>query len=257
MARVRHQRVAAQIFREDALAGGDRLLLRHLAETELRPGRLRAFHDEGRRVGIELVGMRPDPAVLRFLEDESESVVEFLVGAEPDVFALADVGIGLEMVGKLGPDLGVEPVRCDHEIMRRGKRRDALRLGLEAQLDPEFPCALLQHAQEPPAPDAAEAVPGGESALAAIVHGNVVPIGEVAADRHGADRIVGGDVLQRLLRQDHAPAERVVRAIALDHGDVVGGVAQLGADREIEARRSAAEARNFHEVALQGQLQER
>ncbi len=45
--------------------------------------------DERRGVGVELVGVRPDPAVFGLLEDEGEGVVELLVRAEPDELAAA------------------------------------------------------------------------------------------------------------------------------------------------------------------------
>ena len=68
----------------------------------------------------------------------------------------------------------------------------------------------------------------------------------MAADLSGAQRIVLGEILERLVGQHHAPAERVVRLVALEHGDVVRAVAQLHADREIKARRAAAEASDLH-----------
>ena len=68
-------------------------------ETGAPPGLFRTFDDEGRGVGVELIGVRPDPAVLRFLEDEGEGVVEFLVRAEPDIFAGAHVDVRLEDIG--------------------------------------------------------------------------------------------------------------------------------------------------------------
>jgi hypothetical protein len=98
--RVRHQFVAAEIFFEDLLAGPAILLLAHLAETELLPGLVRAFDDEGRGVGIELVSVRPDPAVLGLFEDKCEGVVEFLVRAEPDEFVLALLDRRFEVIGK-------------------------------------------------------------------------------------------------------------------------------------------------------------
>ena len=93
---LRHQAMAAEVSGEDALAGCNRLVLAHAIEPDAPPGRLRAFDDEGRGVGIELVGVHPDPAVLRLLEDECEGVIELLMRAEPDVLALAHVDIGLE-----------------------------------------------------------------------------------------------------------------------------------------------------------------
>ncbi len=98
VARVRHQPMAAEIFLEDALAGRDRFLARHRAEAEPVPGRFRALDDEGRGVGVELIGVRPDPAVLGLLEDEGEGVVEFLAGAEPHELALAQVDVGPEVL---------------------------------------------------------------------------------------------------------------------------------------------------------------
>src|SRR5215467_8274975 len=96
MARVQHQSVAAEILGEDAFAGRDRFIFRHRAEAELVPGRLRTLDDERRGVLVELIGVRPDPALVSFLKDEGESVVELLVRAEPDELALADVGVRSE-----------------------------------------------------------------------------------------------------------------------------------------------------------------
>ena len=164
--------------------------MRHRAEAEFLPGVFRAFDDEGRRVVVELVGVRPHPAVLRFLEDEGKGVVEFLVRAEPDELALAHVDLGFEVVGELAPGLGVEPVGGDHEIVVAGVSSGTLRLGLEAKIDAELARALLQQDEQRLAADAAEAVAGGHCPRAAVVDGDVVPIGEVGADRSGADGIV-------------------------------------------------------------------
>src|SRR5262249_62143757 len=86
---VRHQPMAAQVLGEDSLAGPARFVLAHRREAELAPNAFRAFDNERRGVGVELIGMRPHPAVLGLFEDEGEGVVEFLAGAEPDEFVLA------------------------------------------------------------------------------------------------------------------------------------------------------------------------
>src|SRR5882724_3638232 len=96
MARVRHESVAAEILAEDAFAGRDRFILRHHGEAEFAPGRLRTLDDECRSVLVELVRVRPDPAVFGLFEDEGEGVVELLMRAEPDELALADVGVRSE-----------------------------------------------------------------------------------------------------------------------------------------------------------------
>src|SRR5262245_49571436 len=79
MARVRHQFVASKIAGKDSLAGLYRLFGAHPFEAGSAPGRLRAFNNERRAVGVKLVGVRPDPAVFGFLEDKGKGVVELLV----------------------------------------------------------------------------------------------------------------------------------------------------------------------------------
>ena len=180
------------------------------------------------------------------LEDEGEGVVEFLVGAEPDEFVLAGLDAGLEVFGEFVARPRIQPVGGDDEVVGLGQLRGAGDLGLETQLDAEPARALLQQLQQLLARDAGKAVAGGDDLLAAIMHRDVVPIGEMAADFAGAERIVLGEVLEGLVGQHHAPAEGVVRLVALEHGDVVRGVAQLHADREIKARRAAAEASDLH-----------
>src|SRR5262245_54755378 len=72
MAGVAHQAMAVEIGREDALAGSNRLLLRHAIEAHVPPGCFRALDYEGRRLGVELIGMGPNPAMLRLFENERE-----------------------------------------------------------------------------------------------------------------------------------------------------------------------------------------
>ena len=90
--------MAAEIFGKNALAGAARFILAHRAEAEFLPRLFRALDDERRGVGVELVGMRPDPAVPGFFEDEREGVVEFLMRAEPDELILAGIDGGPEFL---------------------------------------------------------------------------------------------------------------------------------------------------------------
>src|SRR6266851_986538 len=98
--RVSLQPMAVQVRRKDALARRGRFLLAHRVEAGPAPGGLRALDNERRRVGVELVGMRPDPAVLRLLEDEGEGVLKPLLRTEPDVFAGPYIDIRLEHVSQ-------------------------------------------------------------------------------------------------------------------------------------------------------------
>jgi hypothetical protein len=89
-------------------------------------------------------------------------------------------------------------------------------------------------------------VTGRHRALALVDHRDVVPVGEVFADPGGAHRVVGGEIVERLVRQNDAPAERVVRPVALETGDLVRRIAALHRDREVEAGRTGAEDSNLH-----------
>src|SRR5215475_5773598 len=115
----------AEMPGEQALAGCNRLLFRHRAEAELGPCRLRALDDEGRGIVVELVGVRPYPAVLSLLEDEGEGVVERLARAEPDELALAHVEVSTEVLRKLAADCGIQAVRRHHQIVRLREVRSA------------------------------------------------------------------------------------------------------------------------------------
>jgi len=53
-----------------------------------------ALDDKGRCVLVELVGMGPNPAVLRLFKEKTKGVVETLVGPEPDKFVGTQVDIG-------------------------------------------------------------------------------------------------------------------------------------------------------------------
>src|SRR4029450_4959425 len=99
-------------------------------------------------------------------------------------------GIRPEARRELVADLRIQAIRRNDQIMRLGKIRRALDLGLETQFHAELASPLLQQDQQLLAPDAAETMAGRNDALAAIVHRNVIPIGEVPADRFGADGIV-------------------------------------------------------------------
>ena len=131
MRRIRHQPVAAEILCKDFLAGAAILVLAHRPEAEFLPGAVGAFDDEGRGVGVELIGVRPDPAVFGLFENEGEGVVEFLVGAKPDEFVLAGLDAGLEMGGEFVARPGIQSVGGDDEVVGLGQLRGAGDLGLE------------------------------------------------------------------------------------------------------------------------------
>jgi hypothetical protein len=107
--------------------------------------------------------------------------------------------------------------------------------------------AVLQDVEQLLAADAGKAVAAGAHRLAAIVHGDVVPIDEVLADLRGAGGVVLFEIGQRVVGEHDTPAEGVMRLVALDHPHVRGGIAPFQRDREIKAAGTAAETDRAHE----------
>ena len=158
------------------------------------------------------------------ISDEPEVIQrvlsEQLVRAEPDKAAAARVDIGLIRGGVLGADAAVQAVAGDDEI-GVGIRRVILHIGFKDELDALFFAPCLQDVQQALAPDAAETVATRAHHLATDVDLDVVPVVEGVEDLRGALGVGALQVAQRLVREDHAPAEGVVRPVALHDGDVV------------------------------------
>jgi hypothetical protein len=152
---------------------------------------------------------------------------------------------GCEAVGVGVAQPAVDAVAGDHQV-GVGEVTLVLELGLEAQVDAELRATPVQQLQQPPARDAGEAVATGGDAAALEVDVDVVPVSELGEDRVGTHRVVGAEVVERLVGEDHAPAEGVVGSVALDHDHLVRRVAQLHRDGEVEPCRAAAKAGDLH-----------
>jgi hypothetical protein len=92
----------------------------------------------------------------------------------------------------------------------------------------------------------AKAVAARHGANAVMHHGDIVPIGEMRPDRIAGHRVVLLHPAQRVIRQNDAPAEGVIGAVAFQNGDLMRRIAQLHRDGEVKARRTAAKAQNLH-----------
>ena len=179
------------------------------------------------------------------LEDERERVVEALPGAKPDVLARPHVDIRLEHVRQGRARFRIGAVGGDDQIVL-AIAIGALDLGVELQGDAQFTRAVLKDCEQAFATDAAEAVARRACDSAEVEDGDVVPVHERALDRGRAVGIARLEVGERLVRQHHAPPERIGRPIALDDHDLVIGVAALHRDRKVETGRSPAEAGDAH-----------
>jgi hypothetical protein len=112
---VAHQRLAAKVLGEEALADGDARVPIGRVQAKAAPGSLRAFDEEGRGVIVEAVGVGPYPAVLGLFEDECEGI-EGTAGTEPGELVPAQVDLGLEGLGVEIADLAVDAVRGDDQV---------------------------------------------------------------------------------------------------------------------------------------------
>ena len=137
--------------------------------------------------------------------------------------------------------LAVGAVGRDDEIRVRepGFR---VHLPLEVLPDPELRGALLQDPEQALAADAAEPVAAADEAPAGKVDVDVVPMVEAADDRGVRARIGGAEVRHRLVGEDDAPAEGVVRPVALVDLDAGRGEGLAQQDRGVQARGAAAQA---------------
>ena len=151
--------------------------------------------------------------------------------AEPDEPALPQVDVRPERRRVLRAHAAVDAVAGDDdvgaELARRGFVVDDVLL--VQQLDAERLATALQDAQQPLAADAAEAVAAGADRPPAEMDVDVVPVVERVGDLARRLRIGGFEVAERLVGEHHAPAERVVGAVALEHADVVPRAARASA----------------------------
>ena len=241
--RVRHQPVPVEPRREQRLAGRDRAVAG-------RGGRSRrARHDASSHstmnvevLFVEAVAVRLEHAVLVLDEVEREGL-ERQGGAEPDEPRRAGVEIGRELLGVAGPPGAVDAVGGDDHVRVRQARSGPARLrhglGLEAQRRrrarrsvPEgCRAASCARCRQKPWPPEVMTRPrtwtsmSSQCAKPAVMRSKDVGVG-------------GAEVLHRLVGEHDAPAERVVAAVALEHGDVGVGTRLLQQQRRSTARRA-------------------
>ena len=246
MAGVGHQFVAVEVVLKDLFADRDGLFLGLFAKAVGVESLLTAFDDESRRVFVELIGVDPDPAFVSLFKNKGKSVVKFLMRAEPDEGAAAHVDVWLEGFFEFHPGSGVQTVGGDHQIVVIHVFGGILDLGLELQVHAQRARPLLQDQQQPLAPNTAETMARAVDHVALVVQGDIVPIGEMAADFACRDGVINLKIVQRFIRQHNAPAEGVIGAVAFQHRHIGLGLAQFQRNREVQPRRTAAKTDCTH-----------
>src|SRR6185437_8787313 len=234
------QCLAAEIAREELLAECDGAARVEPVEPMRFPGLLPRLDDDGGEIAAELIGVDLEPAVLGALECKRESP-ERLRRPEPDVAALAPIELRLEYGLVALPGLAVGAIRGDDEV-RILEPRFRAHLPLEVLPDSELRGALLQEPEQALAADTAESVAAADEAAAGKVDVDVVPVVEVADDGGVRARVGSAEVLHRLVGKDDAPAEGVVRPVALVHLDAGFRERLAQQDGGVQTRGAAAQA---------------
>ena len=210
------------------------------------PCRRRGLDDPGALArAVAVRAEHPDP-VLVLGEVESESVMR-PCRAEPQEPVAAVLDPRSEPVAVPLPDGGVDAVGADDQVVTE-ERGGIADLGLEAESHAKFGAAPLQHVEQLAAAAAAEAVSAAADGLAVEDEVDLVPVDEDVADRVVAFRVVVAEIVERLVGEHHAEAERIVAPVALEDLDVPAGPRLLREKCEIEPRRAAADHRDPHEA---------
>ena len=155
----------------------------------------------------------------------------------------------LEMLLVAFADEAVDPVRGDDQIgiLELFEIGDLAR---EVKLDAELAATRVQNQQQRAALGAAEAVAGRSNHFAVEVEVDLVPIGEFARDGLVGRRVVIHQIVERLVGEHHAEAERIVRPVPLVNGDVVVRISFLHQQGEIEPAGTAADDDDFHAASF-------
>jgi hypothetical protein len=117
-----------------------------------------------------------------------------------------------------------------------------------AEIDAQVRGPLAQQIEQPLARDPAEAVTGRADGAAAHMDIDVVPVREVARDLLMALGIGAAKVLERRIGEHHAPPERVVRRVPLQHRDRDTGIRASQQQRQIQTCGPTADHHHLHRV---------
>ena len=97
----------------------------------------------------------------------------------------------------------------------------------EIEFDSHRHAAPAQNIEQPHPRNAAEAIAGAAHLLAAIMNGDIVPIGKAVAQLLVGLHIMGHELVERLVGKDDAESERVAMAVLLENLDCPGGICFL------------------------------
>ena len=167
--------------------------------------------------------------------------------SQPHKTVGAEVHGRRECVGKVLPNGAADPVRPYDEIGVQVELRVAS-LGLKVEPDSRLLTPALQDEQQFSARDARKAMSGGLQAAALVMNVDVVPVVKALRNRPVGFGVSAGDFGQGVVGKDHAEAEGIVRAVALEDFDLTSRIRLLEQDSGEQAARAAADDVHFHDM---------
>ena len=191
---------------------------------------------------------------MRGLAEEEGEGIERPGRAHPREKVGPQIKARLEPVGKRLSHAGIDAVGDHHEISIADDGIERGDFALVLDFNAQSARAPAQNLQERGARAAAEPVASDTVRRAAEMDLDVVPIGEVADDCAIALVVVGFEGVERLVREHHAEAERVVGPVALEHGDARLRPGLFHENGEVEPGRAATDHVNLHALPLHERL---
>ena len=205
------------------------------ATSSLRalPGRGRGLDDPCALAGAVPIGAEHPDAVLVLGEVEGEGVMR-PGRAEPEEAVAAVLDARPEPPrGIVSRTVELIPSAPTSRSKSRSAAGSPISLS-KRRFHAEPGAAPLQHVEQRAARAAAEAVPAAAHRLAVEDEVDLVPVDEDVADRVVALRVVVAEIVQRLVGEHDAEAERVVAPVALVDRDLPARPGLLRQQREIE-----------------------
>ena len=169
-----------------------------------------------------------------------------MVRAIPDVLVWANAEVGPKPIWESLPDETVDSVRGDEQVPLPFQQIKSCNFSSKLDFDAKFFAALLQDLQQAQARNPGKAVAMNGSLLGAMNYIDIVPGCKVPRD-FGVRRFIrSAQIRERLPGKHHAPAKRIVGAIAFGDCDLVRGISLLHEDREVHAGGAATDDVDFH-----------
>src|SRR5262249_46294280 len=182
--------------------------------------------------------MRDEMARLVFAERQRQPVKQ-LARPEPDVLVLPRVNRRLEEILIGAAHGAVGPIGPDHQIAITIQFNIG-HIDSETQINAKLATAVTKYPQEFQPANARKPVAANRDPFAFVNDIYVVPDFAGANDLSERWLIAFFKIREGLVGKDYAPAEGVVRPVALDDEDLARRVLALHQDGEIQPRRPAA-----------------